>query len=228
MSTRTGFQHGRRVPSGWAPVAISMGAVQVSRSCRDSQMPTSAAPSRVPPNQAVTSPSRVSTIVDACALVKGAVSNTNSESTEGTIMPTASTIVAGSTCQLVRLALIEDGAIVAQPKIRASVARPRAGAESVAQSINHVVHAKLVGFRRRTEREEFLTSLLLVRRLTVVVVGNDEEPPGRIVVLENTVVARACGRRRLGDGIDVPHREECAEDLMRAVEPHEPAIRQHA
>src|SRR5262249_40370418 len=41
-------------------------------------MPTSAAPSRVPPNHAATSPSFVSTIVDACALANGAVSNTNS------------------------------------------------------------------------------------------------------------------------------------------------------
>ena len=46
---------------------------------RDSQMPTSAAPSRVPPNHAATSPSFVSTIVEACALANGAVSNTNSE-----------------------------------------------------------------------------------------------------------------------------------------------------
>src|SRR2546430_14210466 len=46
-------------------------------------MPTSSAPSRVPPNHAATSPSLVSTSVDACALANGAVSNTNSDVTMG-------------------------------------------------------------------------------------------------------------------------------------------------
>src|SRR5262252_8574586 len=44
-------------------------------------MPTSSAPSRVPPNHAETNPSRVSTIVDACALANGAVSKMNSDAT---------------------------------------------------------------------------------------------------------------------------------------------------
>src|SRR5918999_680325 len=44
-------------------------------------MPTSLAPSRVPPNHAATKPSGVSAIVEACALAKGAVSKTNSTST---------------------------------------------------------------------------------------------------------------------------------------------------
>src|SRR5262245_35719804 len=62
---------------------------------RDNQMPTSGAPSRVPPNQAETSPSLVSTIVEACALANGAVRNTNSEPTTasglGFIWPFADT-----------------------------------------------------------------------------------------------------------------------------------------
>jgi hypothetical protein len=46
---------------------------------RDIQIPTSFAPSRVPPNQADTSPSRVSAIVEACALANGADSKMNSD-----------------------------------------------------------------------------------------------------------------------------------------------------
>ena len=45
---------------------------------RDTQMPTSLAPSRVPPNQAVTRPSRVSAMVEACTLGNGADSKMNS------------------------------------------------------------------------------------------------------------------------------------------------------
>src|SRR5947207_11206701 len=63
------------------PVATSTGGVQPPVPRRESQMPTSAAPSRVPPNHAATSPSFVSTIVEACALANGAVSNTNSDTT---------------------------------------------------------------------------------------------------------------------------------------------------
>ena len=51
---------------------------------RDSQMPTSSAPSRVPPNQAATRPLRVSTMVDACALANGADSKMNSTTSGST------------------------------------------------------------------------------------------------------------------------------------------------
>src|SRR5437016_957546 len=61
------------------PVAASTGGVHPPFARRESQMLTSAAPSRVPPNHAATSPSFVSTIVEACALANGAVSNTNSD-----------------------------------------------------------------------------------------------------------------------------------------------------
>src|SRR5688572_22781056 len=77
-SNSTGFQVGKRVPSGCVPVATSTGDVHLPATRRDTQMPTSFAPSRVPPNQAATRPSRVSAIVDACALANGADSNTNS------------------------------------------------------------------------------------------------------------------------------------------------------
>src|SRR5258706_10598502 len=63
------------------PVATSTGGVQPAVVRRESQMPTSTAPSRVPPNHAATSPSLVSAIVEACALANGAVSKTNSDAT---------------------------------------------------------------------------------------------------------------------------------------------------
>jgi hypothetical protein len=62
-------------------LAISTGAVHAPLTCRDDQIPMSGAPSRLPPNQAATRPSFVSTIVDACALAKGAASKTNSDAT---------------------------------------------------------------------------------------------------------------------------------------------------
>ena len=79
-SNSTGFQQAYRPPSACIPVATSIGRVHSPVTRRDSQMPTSVAPSRVPPNHAVTSPSRVSTMVDGGALANGADSNTNSVS----------------------------------------------------------------------------------------------------------------------------------------------------
>ena len=76
-----------RVPRG-IPLAVRLHAVRHLDGLRPfavalprHQMPTSSAPSRVPPNHAATRPSRVSTIVDACALANGADSKINS--TEG-------------------------------------------------------------------------------------------------------------------------------------------------
>jgi hypothetical protein len=85
MSTSTGFQHGCLVPSGCTPLATSTGGVHAPFSWRDTQMPTSGAPSRVPPNHAATSAARVSTIVDACALANGAVSKMNSDRTTASV-----------------------------------------------------------------------------------------------------------------------------------------------
>src|SRR5256714_12549684 len=85
------------------------------------QMPTSAAPSRVPPNHAATRPSRVSTIVDACALANGAVSNTNSELVGGTITRSATTSIAGSAYRVDCLTRIDSRAILARVKSAADV-----------------------------------------------------------------------------------------------------------
>src|SRR3954468_17413524 len=63
------------------PVATSMGGVHPPEGRRESQMPTSPDPYRVPPNQAATRPSRVSTMVEAWALANGALSKMNSEVT---------------------------------------------------------------------------------------------------------------------------------------------------
>ena len=64
-SNSTGFQQGCRVPSGCTPLATSTGAVHAPLTSRAIQMPTSGAPSRVPPNHAATRPSFVATMVEA-------------------------------------------------------------------------------------------------------------------------------------------------------------------
>ena len=55
-SKSTGFHVGNREPSGCTPVATSTGGVHFPPTRRDNQMPTSFAPSRVPPNQAADQP----------------------------------------------------------------------------------------------------------------------------------------------------------------------------
>jgi hypothetical protein len=68
----TGFQHGKRRPSGSAPVATVTGSVHLPSTRRESQTETSAAPSALPPNHAATTPRGVSAIVEAWALGIGA------------------------------------------------------------------------------------------------------------------------------------------------------------
>src|ERR1043166_8833286 len=68
----TGFQQGKRPPSGCSPVATVTGSVHLPSTRRESQMETSGFPSPVPPNHAATMPWGVSALVDAGALGNGA------------------------------------------------------------------------------------------------------------------------------------------------------------
>src|SRR3954454_7583728 len=80
---RTGFQQGRAFLFASSPLAASTGADQPFSSRRDTQMPTSSAPSRFPPNHAAISLPFDSQIVDAWQEGNGAVSKMNSDGTTG-------------------------------------------------------------------------------------------------------------------------------------------------